>query len=96
MWIPARWTSLEARDPDKPQLLGELPDFVRLRKLLDDLERRLEAPDGQGTGTVAAGASGVGGARGGLAPDSGSGQGSAGEEACGADGPAGGPGGEVR
>ena len=31
MWIPARWTSLEARDPK----LGELP-FVRLRKLLDD------------------------------------------------------------
>ena len=30
MWVPARWTSLEARDPENPQLLGELPDFVEV------------------------------------------------------------------
>ena len=31
MWIPATWTSLEAREPDAPKLLGELSDFIRLR-----------------------------------------------------------------
>ncbi len=43
MWLPATWTSLEAREPGAPELLGELPDFIRLRNLLDDLERCLEA-----------------------------------------------------
>ena len=55
MWLSATWTSLEARDPGALELLGELPDFIRLRILRDDLERRLEATDGQGTGTVADG-----------------------------------------
>ena len=26
MWLPATWTSLEARDPGAPELHGELPD----------------------------------------------------------------------
>ncbi len=56
MWFPAVWTSLGARDPDAPRLLGELPDLIRLRNLPGDLERRPEATDGQGTRTVAAGA----------------------------------------
>ncbi len=45
MWIPAMWTSLEARSSVGPELLGELSDFIRLRTLLDELERRLEATD---------------------------------------------------
>ena len=69
MWLPATLTSLEARAPGEQALLGELPDFIWLRNLLDDLERGLEATDGQGTGTVAAGTSGVGGACRELAPD---------------------------
>ena len=86
MWIPARWTSLEAADPDKPQLLGELPDFVGCVSCL-----MIGATSG-GAGWTRDGNGRCwrfwsGGARGGLAPDSGSGQGSAGEEACGADGP---------
>ncbi|MYI70750.1 MAG: hypothetical protein F4103_19115 [Boseongicola sp. SB0673_bin_14] len=96
MWLPATWTSLDARDPDAPKLLGELPDFIRLRNLLDDLERRLEATDGQGTGTVAAGASGVGATRGEVASDSSPGPGGVGAGVGGADGPAGGPEGDVR
>ena len=96
MWLPATWTSLEAHDPGAPELLGELPDFIRLRNLLDDLERRLEVTDGQGSGTVAAGASGVGGARGEVAPGSAAGPGGVRAGAGGADGPAGGPEGDVR
>ena len=53
IWFPATWTSFAARDPGAPNLLGELPDFIRLRNLLDDLERHLEATYGQGTGTFA-------------------------------------------
>ena len=95
MWIPAGWTSLEAPDADAPKLLGALPDFVKLRTLLDDLERRLEAEDGRGSATGAAGASGVGGTDGCMARDSVPGPGGAGRGAGGADGPEGGSGGKV-
>ncbi len=96
IWLPATWTSLEARDPDAPKLLGELPDFIRLRNLLDDLERRREATDGQGTGTVAAGSSGVGGTRGEVAPGSAPGSGGVRAGDGGPDGPSGEPEGDVR
>ena len=55
MWLPATWMSLEARDPGALALLGQLPDFMRLRTLLDDLERLMDSSHGTGPGSVCAG-----------------------------------------
>ena len=96
MWFPATWTSLEARDPGAPALLGQLPDFIRLRTLLDDLERLMDSSDGPGPRTVPACASGVGGARSEMAPGSGAGPGSVCAGVGAADGSAGDPEGEDR
>ena len=96
MWLPATWTSLEARDPDAPALFGQLPDFIRLRNLLDDLERLMEASDGPGPRTVSACASRAGRARSEMASGSDGGQGSVRGGVGAADGSAGDPEGEDR
>ena len=54
--VPATWTNLEAAPSEVPQTRGRVRDYLALRKLLEDLQSRLEQERADGSGVrIAAG-----------------------------------------